>query len=647
MQTQINPHTARGQHPPPDPDTVARWADAERRVISYCIGEAVYDEAARAEHVAQIVAAGIDPDSFYVPAHRVIFDALLAMRDRGEPSSLSAFGAPEHLETVGKVGGYMALAAIADAATTSAHLAADIAVVRDGAARRAIVEAAAEAIEAARDPGREVGEAVSCVVTLGEITAKGGDAGAERPKPIATAMIAQDFGTDLDASIRFARRVRQDLRFTPGLGWLSWDGKRWARDGGELRALELSKLSARDWTQSALSTEGDEARAAALKKALTLEGASHIRAAVDLARSAPELATTAGSLDRDHMLLNVSNGTIDLRTGKLRAHSRQDFITKLAPVTFIEGATHPALDRFLSTLAEQSAELPAFLSRLFGYTLTGETSAEALCLIQGDGGGGKTTLSEAFAALLGDYAAKLPFESFAQSKRGRGPGAASPDLVVLRGARFAFAAEGDQSARLDAGLVKQLTGGEAVTARELYSSPITFAATWKLFLVSNYDPRCDADDSGLWRRLIKVHFPAVPAAKRDPGIKRALTEDPAARSALLWWALQGCLDWQARGGGRGGLALPGDVEEATQAYRNEQDTLGDWWRDLLAAGGELFPNSFTRHADLRAHYDEWCDAEGTPPLGPTRFKDALRRLGLREHRDKAARGWLGIRISNS
>ena len=184
-----------------------------------------------------------------------------------------------------------------------------------------------------------------------------------------------------------------------------------------------------------------------------------------------------------------------------------------------------------------------------------------------------------------------------------------------------------------------------MTARELYAAQITFLSTWKLFLVSNYDPRCDADDSGLWRRLIKVIFPAVPVAQRDPGIKRALTGDPAARSALLWWALQGCLDWQARGGGRAGLAVPGDVEAANQAYRTGQDTLADWWKDLLNEGGELFPTSFTEHSKIRKHYDEWAESEGAMPLGAPRFKDGLLRLGLREHRTKQGRGWLGIRMS--
>ncbi len=480
------------------------------------------------------------------------------------------------------------------------------------------------------------------VLTAEEVRAE-----AEAQAPAGDLLTAQGYSTDLDASLRFGARVRNELRFVPNLGWLAWDGCRWARDVDDLRAVELAKTAARAWTIEAAKVDGKpEDRAAAFKKAITLEGASHIWAALDLSESDPELVTQAQALDAEPFLLNVENGTLDLRAGTLRLHDRRDLLTKLAPVAFIPGATHPALDKLLATLGAHSPELPGFLARLLGYTLTGCTSAEALVLVQGEGGGGKTTLSEAFAAMLGDYSTKLPFESFAQSKRGRGPGSASPDLVRLRGARFAFAAEGDQAARLDAGLVKQLTGGESLTARELYSQQITFRATWKLYLVSNFDPACDANDSGLWRRIIKIRFPAVPPEERDPGIKRALTEDPAARSALLWWALQGCLDWQRRGGGREGLAVPGDVEAATNAYRNEQDTLGDWWRDLLADGAELVSNSFTKHSDLRTHYDRWCEAEGTPPLGPPRFKSALLRLGLRDHRDRnAGRGWLGIRLS--
>ncbi len=245
---------------------------------------------------------------------------------------------------------------------------------------------------------------------------------------------AREFGTDLDASLRFAESVQKSLRYCPGVGWLYWDGCRWATDA-EGRALELSKQCARQWTSQCLSPSDD--REKMVKLALNLEGASHIKAAVELAKSDVRLILPSSELDQDIWALNLLNGTLDLRTGELRAHRREDLITKLAPVNYVRGAHHKVVSHYMAMLEGHSPGMVEFLARCIGSAITGDASAESLFLIQGDGGSGKTTLIEGIATLLGDYAVKLPFESFCTSKNGRSPGAASPDLVPLRGARLA------------------------------------------------------------------------------------------------------------------------------------------------------------------------------------------------------------------
>jgi putative DNA primase/helicase len=462
--------------------------------------------------------------------------------------------------------------------------------------------------------------------------------------PEAMPVEAQDYATDLDAAARFAANYADRLRFVRGLGWHAWDGQRWSpnADGD---AMEFAKSSARSWTAQAVSDYGEN-RDRRVKAAMALEGAVHIRAAVQLAKTDSRLVVRAGKLDSDLWKLNTLGGTLDLRTGTLHPHNPSDYISKLAPVQFREGATHPALDRLLTTMADTCGpDMPAFLARCIGCALTGDVGVESLFLLQGEGGAGKTTLIEAASAMLGDYAVKLAFESFVLSRHGRNPGGATPDLVRLRGARLAFASEGDQSARLDAGIIKTLTGGESVTARPLYQDPVTFPATWKLWLVSNYDPQCDADDTGLWRRLIKLKFEPVPPERRDPRLKEALLHEPAARSALLAWALKGCLDWQQRGGGRVGLAPPNIVDRLTDEYREAQDITGLWWGDLMAQDAELDRDGFALTGKLRQHYEEWCKENGTRPLGVKRFAEYLEKRGLYPERIKAGRGYKGLRMS--
>jgi len=450
-------------------------------------------------------------------------------------------------------------------------------------------------------------------------------------------------GTDLDASERLAEYSKDRLRYVPGIGWHVWDGRRWAEDNmGE--ALEISKGCAKAWTMRwAASNEPN--RDAKLKQAMVLESSGHIVAALKLAETDPRLVLSHTDLDADPWKLTVRNGTLDLRSGKLLPHDRADMISKLAPVTYDPNATHPVVDRVMGTIDRASPGMSEFLARCFGVALTGDASTESLFLLQGDGASGKTTIAEGIANSLGDYSVKLPFAAFCLSKFGTTQGP-TPEFARLRGSRFAFASEGDVSARLDAGSIKMLTGGEAVTARKLFENPITFGQTWKLWLVTNFDPKADSDDSGLWRRILKIHFEAVPVQDRDPTVKEALASNPEAQSALLAWAVRGCLDWQARERGRKGLAPPSFVLNETEEYRKKLDALGQWLEDALAEGGVRSPNVSTLRSTLRRHYEEWCDDNGSHACSTPRFASFLEREGFESVRGSGGvRRWKGILLA--
>ena len=443
--------------------------------------------------------------------------------------------------------------------------------------------------------------------------------------------------SDNDQGLRIVEQHRDVMRFCPGIGWLVYNGKRW--DPSVHAAISLARKSARRRVLDALKTGDRET----LNKALSLESAGHITGALKLAESDERVHISVAALDLDPWKLNVNNGTLDLKTGDLLPHDRNDLITKLAPVDYDPKARHAAFDAYLATIDAGVAGMSEFLSRALGMALSGDASAEVLSLLQGDGGAGKTTITDSFAEMLGDYAVKLPIAAFMLSKHGRAPGAASPDIVRLRGARFAFAAEGDVAAKLDAGIIKLLTGNELVSARNLWEEPIEFRATWKLWLVSNYDPKADSDDSGLWRRIIKIQFPAVPVEKRDPAIKRFMTTDPLCRAAILAWAVRGCLDWQKRGGGRNGLAVPQEVDACTAAYRLGQDPLTMWAGE---AGLTFNKVGIIRVKDLRASYETWCEDAGFTPVLGRRFNTWLEGRGA--IRDKRRMGsetpvvWVGI-----
>jgi putative DNA primase/helicase len=145
--------------------------------------------------------------------------------------------------------------------------------------------------------------------------------------------------------------------------------------------------------------------------------------------------------------------------------------------------------------------------------------------------------------------------------------------------------------------------------------------------------------------MMKLHFTAIPAADRDPVVKRMLTTDAATQSALLAWAVAGCLEWQKRGGGRHGLAPPDAVQAATEAYRVKQDTMAQWWDDLLANDAKLDRYGKATRREVRDHYEQWCDENGAAPVFVKRFIAYLEARGLQNGRSPSGgRGWVGLEM---
>lgn len=422
-------------------------------------------------------------------------------------------------------------------------------------------------------------------------------------------------GSDNDAALALVEHFHREIRFVSGIGWLAWDGKRWAQD--ETRVWAKARRLARRRTEDALAA-GDRER---INKAVSLESATRLNGCLELASKDSRIALRVEDLDRDPFLLNVENGTLDLRNKTLWPHTPSDHITKICPVVYDEKAVHATLTKFLSSF---TPERRAFLARCFGMALTGDVSAETLHLIQGPGGGGKTTLLEGVRGLMGDYAKKFPIANFLQSRHGRAAEGATPQRLELRGCRMVYAAEAGEAARLDAGELKELTGGEVVTARALYGPPVSFHPTWHIWIVTNYDPIVSADDDGVWRRMVKTIFPAIPVNERDPWVKHHFNADPWCRSAILAWLVEGCYDWVARGGGRKGLAIPADIDAITAEYREAQDPMMSW---ALEAGVVFGAKEQVLGLVLRDSYVQWCNTNHTRPWTPIRFNGWLAGKG--------------------
>jgi putative DNA primase/helicase len=235
-----------------------------------------------------------------------------------------------------------------------------------------------------------------------------------------------------------------------------------------------------------------------------------------------------------------------------------------------------------------------FVWRALGYALTGDMREQVFFLLFVRGSNGKSTLVDLVGRILGDYALTVGFSTFERER----PGAISADVANLDGKRFVSASEGSGNV-LYAPLLKDITGGERISARHLYGNPFTFRPTCKIFLSTNELPRVHDDSDGLWRRLRQVPFTSrFEGASDDRSLKDTLLSEAP---GILAWLVRGCLVWQARG-----LDAPAAVAEATAQYRADCDPLGRF----LDEACELIPTAEVRASELFRHYAEWADRAG-------------------------------------
>jgi putative DNA primase/helicase len=435
--------------------------------------------------------------------------------------------------------------------------------------------------------------------------------------------------TDLGNAERFVDAHRDRVLWCPSRkSFLCWDGKRYEWDmRGEV--VKLAHTTARSIFHEAADAESEEEQKAITKWALASQNESRINAMLSQAR--PYLAVGMEELDRDAWLVNCQNGTLDLRTGKLKAHNPVDRITKIVPTDYHPDAPRPRFEQFLKETLVDEAVI-SFVKRYSGYTLTGITRERLLAILYGLGKNGKTTLVELLRDVIGDYATNTDTETLLM-KRYQGVG---NDVAALKGARFVSAAEVEQGRRLAESKVKQLTGRDTVTARYLFGEPFNFTPEFKLWLSTNNKPVIQGTDDAIWDRLRLIPFTQrFDGDRQDPKLPQKLR---AELPGVLAWMVEGCLEWQEHG-----LGEPESVRQATDQYRAEMDTLAAFIEDrCVVREGLVAPAT-----PLYKQYQMWCDDAGEKPETQKMFGMRLRERGFVSNKIKRGphkdrKGWFGI-----
>jgi len=437
--------------------------------------------------------------------------------------------------------------------------------------------------------------------------------------------------SELDAAKFFANRYGDRVRFCDRAGgWLVWDGRRWKIDD-DSAILRLAGTCTDVIADLAGDlTDLDERKkllgfAITLRKRRGLENFTALAATLDgIAIGSPE------RFDANAWLLNVENGTVDLRTGELREHERSDLITKLVSIPYDAGAACPRWERFLEEIFSGDAETIDFVQRAVGYSLTGSTSEHAFLVLYGTGANGKSSLLITVGKILGDYGVSASSETFVN----RQAGSATNDLARLRGMRFVSAIETSEGRALAESFVKAVTGGDRISARFLYAEFFDFEPAFKLWLGTNHKPVIRGGDEGIWRRVRLVPFGRrFEGGQCDPQLRSKLD---AELPGILAWAVRGCLEWQRRG-----LSPSTSVAEATDVYRSEMDIFAGFIDERC----ELDDGASVAVGELYREYRSWAEANGEKPLSQRWLSQRLAERGFTGKRTKRQRLWIGLRIA--
>ena len=440
--------------------------------------------------------------------------------------------------------------------------------------------------------------------------------------------------TDLDNMNMFVARIAfGKLLYVPQWGWMAWDGKRWERDVSGSNWRRVKQLSA-EWTSLADEVDGAGLadRAAQYRAwALKCRQKNRLEATLKLAESDARIVRLPSSFDTEPETLNTASGTLNLATGIELSHDPTDLITKLAGGRYDPRAEAPCWEAFLARVLPD-ATIRTFLQRAVGYSLCGRTSEQCLFVLHGAGSNGKSTLLRALIDIMGDYATTARPETFMVQENDAIPN----DVAALAGARMIISTETEDGQRFAESRLKQLTGGDLVTARFLQHEYFSFRATGKIWIACNHKPEIRGVDLGIWRRIRLIEFKqTIPPDEQDLTLSDKLREEAP---GILAWAVKGYAAWEKLG-----LRPPPAVLAAVESYRSEQDVLADFLEDCAVMAGE----AEIVKGRLYERYVDWCETNKSRPWSSTRLALRLKeRAGVGERRESGTgkRIWTGIAL---
>lgn len=414
--------------------------------------------------------------------------------------------------------------------------------------------------------------------------------------------------------------------------WRIWNGKFWQTDVTK-QIKNYAEVIINDMKVEAMMCDFEQERKEKLSNVKRAFQSNGKEAMLKECQHLEGVPSVNNDYDNYDYLLNIENGIVDLQSGKLLEHSKELMMSKYIPIT-LDTANKPVQWlRFLDEIFMGDKQMIKFMQKAIGYTLTGSIREQCLFICYGEGSNGKSVLLDIVSRLLGDYSSNAQVESIIERKFGSG--GYTSDLARLKGARFVTTGENSEGSKLNEGLIKQLTGGEKITARFLYGTEFEFYPNFKLWLATNHKPIIRGTDNGIWRRIMAIPFNyKVPEGKRDKNLIFKLEQE---LPQILGWAIAGCLMWQNEG-----LEPPDIIKNATQEYKNEMDIISTF----VSENCEEISDWVSPAKEVYTEYEKWAKSSNEYVMSSTKFG---RELAKRYSKERKSYGivYKGIRLNKN
>ncbi|MEX6042251.1 phage/plasmid primase, P4 family [Staphylococcus haemolyticus] len=338
---------------------------------------------------------------------------------------------------------------------------------------------------------------------------------------------------------------------------------------------------------------------------------------------------TPDEFDKDDMLLNVANGYVDLTSRELYKHDINRMFSQIANTDYSEKMQPAVWLDFLNDIFAGDKEVIRYIQKALGYSLTGSTREQIMFILFGKGRNGKSIFVETIAEILGDYSNNMQAKSLMVKKNDN----VNTDIARLSKARFVTSSEPNEGFRFDEGLIKQITGGDKVTARFLYAEEFEYTPKFKIWVSTNHKPIIRGTDDGIWRRLVLIPFDVqIPEEKVDKDLKyKLLREAPA----ILNWMAEGAYMWM-----REGLELPEKLKDAGQTYRTEMDVVEQFIQEKCKRVEDVRETGKA----LYEEYKKWADENNEYKMDKNKFGKKLKEK-FRSKKMNNGVNYLGVELT--